>query len=103
MFAIADHIEKTAEAINKFNDSIFDNSIYPDDEIRKVCRSSIHWMTFFDSNGVDETRSMLHDFYHEQAEEKPQHVKNLRKNAMELLKLLNSKYHHLKIIFEIEN
>ena len=103
MLAIADHIEKTIEAINKYNDSIFDKSVYPNDEIRKVCRSSIHWVAFYESNGVDATRNMLHDFYYEQAEEKPQHVINLRNIAKKLLNLLNSKYHHLKIIFEIEN
>ena len=103
MLAIADHIEKTIEAINKYNDSIFDKSVYPNDEIRKVCRSSIHWLAFYESNGVDATRNMLHDFYYEQAEEKPQHVINLRNIAKKLLNLLNSKYHHLKIIFEIEN
>ena len=103
MLAIADHIEKTTEAINKYNDSIFDKSLYPNDEIRKVCRSSIHWVAFFDSNGGDATRNMLHDFYHEKAEEKLQHIINLRDIAKKLLNLLNSKYHHLKIIFEIEN
>lgn len=103
MLAISDHIEKTIEAIDKYNDSIFDKSLYPNNEIRKVCRSSIHWVAFFDSNGAEETRNMLHDFYHEQAEEKSKHVINLRNIAKKLLNLLNSKYHHLKIIFEIEN
>lgn len=103
MLAIADHIEKTTAAINKYNDLIFDKSSYPDDEIRKICRSSIHWVTSYNSNGAEATRNMLHDFYHEQAEEKPYHVINLRNIAKKLLNLLNSKYHHLKIIFEIEN
>ena len=92
-----------SEAINKYNDSIYDKSLYPDAEIRKICRSSIHWVAFFDSNGEEATRNMLHDFYHEQAEQKPQNVMNLRSIAKKLLVLLNSKYHHLKIIFEIEN
>ena len=103
MLAIADHIDKTITSINNYNDHIFDKSLYPDDEIRKICRSSIHWVAFFDSNGIEATRNMLHDFFHEQAEEKSLHVINLRNIAKKLLKLLNSKYHHLKIIFEIEN
>ncbi|MHA1255688.1 MAG: hypothetical protein ACTSPS_08840, partial [Promethearchaeota archaeon] len=103
MRAIADHIEKTTEALNKYNDSIYDKSLYPDAEIRKICRSSIHWVASYNSNGAETTRNMLHDFYHEQAEEKPKHVKNLRNTAKKLLNLLNSQYHHLKIIFEIEN
>ncbi len=103
MFTIADYIDKTTEVINKYNDSIFDKSLYPDDEIRRICRSSIHWIDFFKSNGAESTRNMLHDFYHEQAEEKPQHAKNLRDFTIKLLGLLNSKYKHLKTIFEIEN
>ncbi|TFG02426.1 MAG: hypothetical protein EU540_01595 [Promethearchaeota archaeon] len=103
MFAIADHIDKISEAIIKYNDSIFDKSLYPDDEIRKICRSSIHWIDFYNSNGAESTRNMLHDFYHEEAEEKPQHAKNQRDFAIKLLDLLNSKYKHLKTIFEIEN
>ncbi|GAI99707.1 unnamed protein product [marine sediment metagenome] len=45
---------------------------------------------------------MIHDFYGEQAEEKPLHAQNLRKIAKNILKLLNSKYEYLKVIFEIE-
>lgn len=103
MLTIADHIEKTSEAINKYSDLIFDNSVFSDEEIGKLCRSSTHWVDFYNSNGAEATRNMLHDFYHEQTEEKPQHVINLRNIAKKLLNLLNSKYQYLKIIFEIEN
>jgi len=41
--------------------------------------------------------------YHEQAEEKPIHAKNLRNFVNKIMKLLNSKYEYLKIIFEIED
>jgi len=103
MLTIADHREKTAEAIKKYNDLIFDKKSYPDSEIGKLCRSSIHWVAYYSSHGPEATRNMLHDFYHEQAEEILQHVKNLRSSAKRILNLLNSKYVHLKIIFEIEN
>ena len=103
MLAIADHIDKTSKAIRTYNDLIFDKSKYPDNEIKRICRSSIHWLDYFSSHGPDATRNLLHDFYHEQAEEKPQHAENLRNFAKKLLDLLNSKYKHLKIIFEIEN
>jgi len=46
---------------------------------------------------------MLHDFYHEQAELKPIHAKNLRDFVKKVLTLINSKYEYLKVIFEIEN
>jgi len=46
---------------------------------------------------------MIHDFYDEQAEEKPFHAQNLRILAKKILKLLNSKYEYLKVTFEIEH
>ncbi|GAG66879.1 unnamed protein product, partial [marine sediment metagenome] len=37
-----------------------------------------------------------------QAEEKPLHAQNLKLFAKKIIKLLNSKYEYLKVIFEIE-
>ena len=102
-FAIADHLEKVGEAIKKYKDIILDKSNYPDEKIKSLCRISAHWEKFWDANGVDETRKMIHDFYDEQAEEKPLHAQNLRKITKNILKLLNSKYDYLKVIFEIEH
>jgi hypothetical protein len=101
-FAIADHLEKVGEAIKKNEDIILDKSKYPDEKIKSLCRISAHWEKFYDANGVDETRKMIRDFYDEQAEEKPLHAQNLRRFANNILKLLNSKYEYLKVIFEIE-
>jgi len=101
--AIASHLEKVSSALNKYNDSIFDKSKHPDENLKIYCRISTHWVKFLEDNGPDETRKMLHDFYHEQAEEKPIHAKNLRDFSRKILKLLNSKYEYLKIIFEIED
>jgi len=100
--AIADHLEKVGEAIKKYKDLIFDKSKYPDDKIKSLCNISTHWQKFYDTNGPDETRKLIHEFYDEQAEEKPLHAKNLIKFAQNILKLLNSKYDYLKVTFEIE-
>ncbi|GAH36016.1 unnamed protein product, partial [marine sediment metagenome] len=100
---IADYSERVSLAIKKFNDIIFDKLKYPNSQVKKICRTSIHWVKFFSENGPDATREMFHDFFHQQAEEKPIHVENLRNFAQKLLELLNSKYKYLKIIFEIEN
>ena len=99
---IADHLEKVGEAIKKYKDLILDKSKYPDEKIKSLCRISTHWNKFYDANGVDETRKIIRDFYHDEAEEKPLHAQNLRIFAKNILKLLNSKYEYLKIIFEIE-
>jgi hypothetical protein len=46
---------------------------------------------------------MIHEFLLEQAQEKQNHANNLRIFADKVLRLLNSKYEYLKIIFEIES
>ncbi|MHA1148169.1 MAG: hypothetical protein ACTSR8_07970 [Promethearchaeota archaeon] len=102
-FAIADHLERVGRVIKKYNDLIFDKSKYSDEDIYRFCRNSIHWEEYYHDNGPDKTREMLHDFYHEQAEEKPIHAKNLREFANNLIELLNFKYKFRKVIFEIEN
>jgi len=101
-YAIADHLEKVGDVIKKFKDHILDDLKYTDEKIKSLCRISIHWEKFYDDNGVYETRKMLHDFYHEEAEQKPIHAQNLRIFANKILKLLNSKYEYINIIFEIE-
>ncbi len=100
---IAEHLERVSKALIRYNDLIFDKTISPDNEIKRICRTSIHWVKYLSDNGPDATREMLHDFYHKQAEMKPQHAKNLIDFAKKVLNLLNSKYKHLKVIFEIEN
>ncbi|NVM44089.1 MAG: hypothetical protein HWN79_04140 [Candidatus Lokiarchaeota archaeon] len=101
-FAIADHLEKVGEAIRKYKDQIFDKSKYPEEKIKSLCSVSTHWQKFYDANGADETRKVIHGFYDEQAEEKPLHAQNLKTFAQNILKLLNSKYDYLKVTFEIE-
>jgi hypothetical protein len=100
--SIADHLDRVAQALTKFNDLIYDKIKIPDDKIKWFCRNSIHWEEFFNKNGPDATRKMFHDFFHQEAEEKPIHAKNLRNFAKKLLTLLNSKYEYLQIKFEIE-
>ena len=102
-FSIAEHLDRVAEALLKNNDLIFDKSKYPDERIKELIRTSIHWEKYLESNGYEKTREMLHEFYHEQAAEKPVHAENLRELANRLLTLLNKKYEYLKIRFEIES
>ena len=101
--AIAEHLEKVGKAISKYKDHILNKSKYSDEKIKSLCIISTRWEKFYETNGVDETRKMIHDFYDEQAEEKPLHAQNLRIFAKNILKLLNSKYEYLKITFEIES
>ncbi len=99
---IADHLERINNALDKYHNKILDKNEYPDEELEKICRTSIHWMQYLEKNGPDATRNMLHEFFLEQKDEKPLHVRNLRLFAGNVLKLLNSKYEYLKIVFEVE-
>jgi len=100
---IAEYLERVSSALIRYNDVIFNKNFITDSELTRICRTSIHWVKYLSDNGSEATRKLLHDFYHEQAEMKPLHAKNLREFAERVLKLLNSKYKHLKVIFEIQN
>ncbi len=101
-YAIADHLDRVAEALNKYNDLIFDENKYPDEKIKWCCRTSIHWEAFLKEKGPKDARKMLHEFYHQEAVEKPIHAQNLRNFANKVLTLLNFKYEYLHVKFEIQ-
>ncbi|MFX1567275.1 MAG: hypothetical protein ACFFCV_02795 [Promethearchaeota archaeon] len=99
----ADYLERVSNAINRYYERILDVNEYSDEDLEKICRMSIHWMNYLKKNGPPNTRNMIHDFLLEQIDEKKNQAENLRNFTKKLLKLLNSKYEYLKIIFEIEN
>jgi hypothetical protein len=98
----ADYLERVSNAINKYHERIINENHYPFESIEKICKMSIHWMKFFEENGPNDTRIMIHEFLLGQMEEKQKQAANLRKFVEKILNLLNSKYEYLKIIFEIE-
>ena len=100
--SIANYLDNLTRVIQRYNDEILNKSIFSDEIIDDLCWISVHWQEFLKKNGQDETRKMIHDFYHEQMNELPFYAKNLRDFAKGILKLLNSRYEYLKIIFEIE-
>ncbi len=100
---IADYLEKVSNAISKYHEKILNKKEYPDDSLKRICRKSIHWLEYLEKNGPDATRNMIHEFLLEQKDDKSLHVKNLKIFAARVLKLLNSKYEYLKIVFEVEN
>ena len=99
----ADYLERVSKAINKYHEKILDMSEYTNEDLIKICSMSIHWMKYLEKNGPDDTRNMIHKFLLEQKDEKQIHANYLRKFVKKVLKLLNSKYEYLKIIFEIED
>ena len=99
---IADHLERISFALDKHHIKIFDKKEYLDQSIRKVSRKLMNWRNDLEGNGPEVTRDMIHEFLLKQKEEKLKHVRNLRTFSQDILKLLNSKYEYLKIIFEID-
>ncbi|MHA1985880.1 MAG: hypothetical protein ACW98D_04495 [Promethearchaeota archaeon] len=98
---IADHLDRVSRALATYHGKIFDKKEYPDESLRRICRTSIHWTEYLEKNGTDATRNMLHEFLVKQKDEKLIYSKNLRSFTENVLKLLNSKYEYLKVIFEI--
>ncbi|MHA1933321.1 MAG: hypothetical protein ACW96X_12310, partial [Promethearchaeota archaeon] len=99
---IADHLERIKNALDKYHDKILDRNEYPDKELERICRTSIYWEKYLEENGPEPTRIMLHKFILKQKDDKPLYVRNLRSFAENVLKLLNSKYKYLKMVFEVD-
>jgi len=103
-FAIADYLSNVGQSLVKNHNEIFNKERYPDEQVAKVCRQvSVHWQKYLKEHGFDITREMIHEFVLTQGHLKIYHAKNLKNFAEKLINLLNLKYQHLKIIFEIEN
>ncbi|MBN1216476.1 MAG: hypothetical protein JXA99_13680 [Candidatus Lokiarchaeota archaeon] len=101
--AIADHLERVQNSIDKYHELIYDKEEYSDEEIRLICKISIHWMKFCESHDIEKVRKMIHEYLNEQKKERKKYAENLRDFSKKILELLNSKFKHQKIIFEILN
>jgi hypothetical protein len=102
-YAIADHLENLSDAIKQNHELIYDNKEYPDEKIQKICSHvSIHWEKYYETHGPTDTREMIHEFLLEQQKERPELAKNLRVFAQKILNLINSKFSHQKIVFEVK-
>jgi hypothetical protein len=100
--AIAEHSRNVSKAIEKYHEEIYDETKYPDEEIKSICNISVHWQNFLKMNGIDATREMIHNFLVEQIEEKRNYAKNLETFTHTILELLNSKFKHQNVVFELE-
>jgi len=101
-YAIADHLKSVSKAIEKYHNLIYDTSEYSDEKIREICMISIHWERLLEENGIEATRNMIHDFFLYQIEERKSYADNLINFAEKILNVVNSKFKHQKILFEIE-
>ena len=65
-YAISDYLERTGNILKRLHDLIFDKTMYPDEEISKIIRVSIHWQKCVARHGLDFTRELIHNYIYEQ-------------------------------------
>ena len=102
-FAIADYIERVVQCIHMYKELIFDKSIYPNSKLELICHYSCHWTGYFYNNGPESTRNLIYSYLINQQNKRKLYAENLREFVKEILNLVNFKYQHAKVIFEIEN
>ncbi|MGV9204579.1 MAG: hypothetical protein ACOC44_11250 [Promethearchaeia archaeon] len=101
-YAIADYMERVANAIRKYNKTIFDKQKYPHDALKRICRYSPHWMGYLMNNGAESARSLIYSYLLEQQNLKQKYARKLRKFADDVLALINSKLNYAGIKIEIQ-
>lgn len=101
--AIADYVERVGNSIREYNRLIFDKQKYSSSELKRICRYSTHWTGYLINNGPEATRSMIYSYLVDQQNKRQKYAQNLRNFADKVLKMLNSKFQHLKIRFEIKD
>ena len=102
-YGISDHLEKLSRSIEKYHNLIMDENTYPNETLKRICRTSIHWKRYLTQEGPLETRKMILEYLKEQIDEKLTHSINLKSFADKILSLLNSRYTYQNIVFEIED
>ncbi|MBN1215564.1 MAG: hypothetical protein JXA99_08970 [Candidatus Lokiarchaeota archaeon] len=102
-YAICDYLKRVGNAIKLYKDLIFDKIEYPEDQLRKLCRYSSHWMGYLVNNGTEATRSMIYSYLIEQEHAKNIYSENLKAFTDHVLNILNEKLVHANVIFEIHN
>ncbi len=99
---ITDYLERIGKAINKYKKIVLEESEYPDKKIVHICKISSHYLRQSSTFKPKITRNRIYSNLGKQQIKKQQYANNLRNFANHVLKILNAKYQHCKVIFEIE-
>ena len=102
-YGIADYLERIARAIGKYSTLVLEESKYSDRKIIHVCKVSSHYLRQSSTFKPKITRNRIYSNLAKQKTKKQEYANNLRNFANKVLDLLNSKYQHSEIMFEIEN
>ncbi|MBA7705919.1 hypothetical protein ES703_114761 [subsurface metagenome] len=100
---IADYLERIAGAISKYRRIVLEESKYSDRKIIHVCKVSSHYLMQSSTFKPKITRNRIYSNLAKQKIKKQEYANSLRNFTNKVLDLLNSKYQHSEVMFEIEN
>lgn len=102
-YGIADYLERIARAISKYRRIVLEESKYSDRKIIHVCKVSSHYLRQSSTFKPKITRNRIYSNLAKQKTKKQEYANSLRNFSNKVLDLLNSKYQHSEVMFEIEN
>jgi len=100
---IADYLERIGRVIGKYSKLVLEESKYSDRKIIHVCKVSSHYLRQSSTFKPKITRNRIYSNLAKQKTKKQEYANSLRNFTNKVLDLLNSKYQHSGVIFEIEN
>jgi len=100
---IADYLERIGRVIGKYSKLVLEESKYSDRKIIHVCKVSSHYLRQSSTFKPKITRNRIYSNLAKQKTKKQEYANGLRNFTNKVLDLLNSKYQHSEIMFEIEN
>ena len=100
---IADYLERIGSVIGKYSKLVLEESKYSDRKIIHVCKVSSHYLSQSSTFEPKITRNRIYSNLAKQKTKKQEYANSLRNFTNKVLDLLNSKYQHSEVMFEIEN
>lgn len=100
---IADYLERIGRVIGKYSKLVLEESKYSDRKIIHVCKVSSHYLRQSSTFKPKITRNRIYSNLAKQKTKKQEYANSLRNFTNKVLDLLNSKYQHSEVMFEIEN
>ncbi|MHA1131266.1 MAG: hypothetical protein ACTSQI_04670 [Candidatus Helarchaeota archaeon] len=99
---IADYLKRVGESIKLYKDLVLHEFYIPDQDIRKICEISSHWLKRMKLDAASVTRERIYNNLLRQEHKKLFYSNTLLNFAYRVIDLLNSKHFDAGYVFEIE-
>lgn len=99
-YGIAYYLKRVGVSINLYKESFKDETLFTDEQVVKICKVSSHWLKEYVYH-PELSRKRIYDNLLVHQSRKLQHSRHLYDFTARVLDLLNSKYEHANIVFEI--